>query len=96
MKQKTSNWTIVSYTIGFFVIVFFDVRYLWIFDDMSAAMWWTYVGLSICGFGWLYNKFLEIDKRLNKLSEILDEKLTRIAEEFDLSLNNKVENEKEK
>ncbi len=62
--MKVSNWSIVMGIAGLMLIGASVVRYVVIYEDMSSLMIFVGLGLSLCGFAYIYNRLLGLGNRL--------------------------------
>lgn len=67
--MEKSNWTKLGYYVGAFWSLGFAGRYLFIWQDYSQAVIYVGYGLGIMAFSWVYQKILEIIKKLEGLQD---------------------------
>lgn len=71
--MKLPKLTLFGMLFGIALIIFMDVRYLWIYYDLSEALVWTLFGMLIIGLSLLYEKIkkqsYEIEAMGNHLAD---------------------------
>ncbi|MFH1308002.1 MAG: hypothetical protein ABIH72_04075 [archaeon] len=76
--KKVSNWSLVGYAVGIFVIIFTAARYLFLYPDFSQMILFIFSGAAICAFSWVYNRILGINNTLNAVEEYLADNLRKV------------------
>ena len=76
--KKISNWSLVGYGVGIFIVIFTAARYLLLYPDFSQMLLFVFAGAVICALSWIYNKMLGLVNTLDAIEEYLADNLRKV------------------
>lgn len=69
--KKINNWSLSGFVGGILFILFFAVRYLWIWYDVSQALIYILSGVLILSVSWLYDVCKRLESQVDNLEQAL-------------------------
>ena len=71
--MKISHWSLMGYVVAVALATFMDVRYLWIYYDISEAFLWTSISALILSASWLYDRQMKMNNTIDALEEYISD-----------------------